>query len=352
MRQAGIVLVAVMAVSVAAHGVGTLQIGQIKVEGDQVTIPVLLGGDVGAGVAAMDFRFTYNPEVLQPLTAVAGSAAAQAQKRVLANMGAPGEYVVVMMGMNQTTCNSGEVVNVVLRKTPGAGENLGLGLSRATLSAADGSPIASTTLPYQDLDQEDEDPQVPDEDEEDDSSDDADSRRPVAPTQPLDPPSAEERAAVTAGGGGRTAEAPRSDEISVKAIAEAIAEVRGIRESITTPTDPVPEDANGPAAPEGTQAGEPGAGLPETVEAQRVDDTGHGEDADSRSQVAQAGGQVGPVTIEEKERNSVTGAAGPVETGDGARGGISMQRLLIAVAGVAVLAAGAAWMGRRRKLLK
>jgi hypothetical protein len=341
-----------MAVSVTAHGVGTLQIGQVKVEGDQVTIPVLLGGDVGAGVAAMDFRFTYNPEVLQPLTAVAGSAAAQAQKRVLANMGAPGEYVVVMMGMNQTTCNSGEVVNVVLRKTPGAGENLGLGLSRATLSAADGSPIASTTLPYQGLDEEDEDPQVPDEDEEDDSSDDSDSRRPVAPTQPLDPPSAEERAAVAAGGGGRTAEAPASDQISVKDIAEAIAEVRGIRESITTPTEPVTESANGPAAPEGAQAGEPGEGIPETVEAQRVEDTGHNVDAGTQTQVAQAGGQDGSATIEEKERNSATGAAGPAEAGDGSRGGISMQRLLMVVVGVAVLVAGAAWIGRRRKLLK
>lgn len=350
MKRTGIALVAVVAISVAAHGVGTLQIGAMKVEGDQVTIPVLLGGDVGAGVAAMDFRVTYNPEVLQPLTAVPGSAAAQAQKRVLANMGAPGEYVVVMMGMNQTTCNAGEVANVVLRRVPGSDKNMGLGLSRATLSAADGSPIPSTTLPFESPEEGDGEPAEPDQDDEseDDSPNDSDGRPPAVSAQPLDPP-AEERTVAT-GGGPRPAEVLQGDELSARDIAKAIAEVRGIRETIATPGQPEIPGTESGVEPEGAQAGEPGAGIPETVETQRVDNTGHSGDADTRSQVAQAGGKTEPGTIEEKVHNSVTGAAGPEEAGDGTHGGISMQRLLLAV-GIAVLVAGAAWLGRR-KLLK
>jgi hypothetical protein len=141
---------AALSVSVAAHGTGTLQISSPKVEGTQVTIPVMLGGDVGTGISALDFRLTYNPEVLRPVSASAGSAAASADKRVMANISAPGEYIVVMMGMNQTTCTSGEVATVVMeRVADSADSNWDLGIKRQTLSSLDGTVIASEALPYE-----------------------------------------------------------------------------------------------------------------------------------------------------------------------------------------------------------
>ena len=139
-----------LSVSAAAHGTGTLQISSPKVEGTQVTIPVMLGGDVGTGISALDFRLTYNPEVLRPVSASAGSAAASADKRVMANISAPGEYIVVMMGMNQTTCTSGEVATVVMeRVADSADSKWDLGIKRQTLSSLDGTVIASEALPYE-----------------------------------------------------------------------------------------------------------------------------------------------------------------------------------------------------------
>ena len=132
----------------AAFGVGTLQIGDPKVEGNQVTIPVVLGGDVGGGVSALDFRLTYDPKILQPVSAVAGSSAANVDKRVMANMVAPGEYKVVMMGFNQTTCSSGEVVKVIMQRVGDSGTETGnLSLVGPTLSSADGALIDSEVLP-------------------------------------------------------------------------------------------------------------------------------------------------------------------------------------------------------------
>ena len=142
-------LAVIFAVSAQAFAGGTLQITDVKVEGTQVTIPVVLGGDGAGSVSALDFRLNYNPEVLRPLSASAGAAALGADKRVMANMSAPGEYIVVMMGMNQTTCSAGEVAQVVMeRVSDSQNANWGLGITRPTLSSLDGSVIASTALPY------------------------------------------------------------------------------------------------------------------------------------------------------------------------------------------------------------
>jgi hypothetical protein len=138
-----------LTVSVGTYATGTLQISSPKVEGNQVTIPVMLGGNVGTGISALDFRLTYNPEVLRPVSAGAGSAAASADKRVMANISAPGEYIVVMMGMNQTTCTTGEVAKIVMeRVTEAPGNEWNLGIKRQTLSSLDGTVISSEVLPY------------------------------------------------------------------------------------------------------------------------------------------------------------------------------------------------------------
>ncbi|MCX5756986.1 MAG: cohesin domain-containing protein [Candidatus Hydrogenedentes bacterium] len=149
MRPWLVVAVTVVIIPSVAQAQGTLRIGDPTVESNQVTIPVYLNGNVGSGVAAMDFRVNYDPNVLRPLSAGAGSAAADADKRVMANETASGEYVVVMMGMNQTTFTSGEVARIVMERTPGANPSQWkLGLSRPTLSGTDGTIIDSAVAPY------------------------------------------------------------------------------------------------------------------------------------------------------------------------------------------------------------
>jgi hypothetical protein len=150
MNRSTIVLVTIVFVNATGFATGTLQIGDLTVEGNRVVIPVVLGGDVGNGVSALDFRLRYNPDLLQPVSVSAGTLAAQADKQVMANAGAPGEYAVVMMGMNQTTCGQGEVATVVMQRMADAPvSNWGLGIARQTLSALDGSVIPSEAVPYE-----------------------------------------------------------------------------------------------------------------------------------------------------------------------------------------------------------
>jgi len=149
MNRMSIVLVAMVFEGATALATGTLQIGDVKVEANQVVIPVILGGDVGNGISAMDFRLNYNPEALQPVSASAGAAATRAEKQVMANAATQGEFVVVMMGMNQTTCAPGEVAKVVMQRVGNADDaTWGLDIRRPTLSAGDGTIIASEALPY------------------------------------------------------------------------------------------------------------------------------------------------------------------------------------------------------------
>jgi hypothetical protein len=149
MNRIAIVLGTMMLASMPGYSIGTLSIGEPTVEGNQVVIPVILGGEVGNGVASLDFRLKYNADLLQPVAAVAGTAAVRAEKRVMANSVSPGEYVVVMMEMNQTTCGSGEVAKIVMQRTADAVDGeWGLGIARPTLSSADGTVIASKAVPY------------------------------------------------------------------------------------------------------------------------------------------------------------------------------------------------------------
>jgi len=130
-----------------AQGSGTLQLGEPTVEQDRITVPVVLGGDLSGGVSAMDFRFRYNPEALQPVSVVAGTAAERADKRVMSNQRTPGEYAVVMMGFNQSSCGSGEAIRIVLQRLQGPDQKWNLSLSDPTMSSVDGRLIESQVLP-------------------------------------------------------------------------------------------------------------------------------------------------------------------------------------------------------------
>jgi hypothetical protein len=102
-----------------------------------------LEGDTGGGVAAMDFRFNYDASRYKPLSVAAGQAAITADKRVEWNVRNPGECVIVMMGMNQNTCNPGDVAQIVFQRLDGAGNaESEFAVTRPTLSTLDGEGIA------------------------------------------------------------------------------------------------------------------------------------------------------------------------------------------------------------------
>ena len=123
---------------------GTVQVGTPAINGSDVTVPVVLQGDVGAGVAAMDFRLNYDPAVLQPIGFIAGTAAVDARKTVQANVVAPGECVVVLFGMNQSVIQTGEVVTVSMKKVGEAASGQSqIAISQTTMASFQGQEIAS-----------------------------------------------------------------------------------------------------------------------------------------------------------------------------------------------------------------
>ncbi|HUW61426.1 MAG TPA: cohesin domain-containing protein [Candidatus Bathyarchaeia archaeon] len=142
-----LMLLGFLLATATAQGSGTLQLGEPTVEQDRITVPVVLGGDLSGGVSAMDFRFRYNPEALQPVSVVAGTAAERADKRVMSNQRTPGEYAVVMMGFNQSSCGPGEAIRIVLQRLQGPDQKWDLSLSDPTMSSVDGRLIESQVLP-------------------------------------------------------------------------------------------------------------------------------------------------------------------------------------------------------------
>lgn len=112
-------LLAVVGLGWSPAGAERLALGPPLVESDDYYVPVMLTGD--AGVAAMDFRLRYDPAVLEPVGTTVGPAAAAAGKQVAANTAAPGEHIVVVMGLNQTVMRPGEVANVLFRRVGSAG---------------------------------------------------------------------------------------------------------------------------------------------------------------------------------------------------------------------------------------
>lgn len=141
-RYAILCTAAVFLGSLAAGG--TLRVGAPSFQGSDVTVPILLEGATEQGVAALDFRLNYDPEVFQPVSASTGAAASDANKQVQANSTRDGEYSVVMMGMNQSTVADGEVASIRFERVsePASGRS-NVRISRTTLASADGAEIPS-----------------------------------------------------------------------------------------------------------------------------------------------------------------------------------------------------------------
>ena len=124
---------------------GTLRVGVPEVNGNQVVLPVLLEGDTGAGVAALDFTLNYDPAVFTPVRAEASEAAQAARKQVESNEVTPGNYVVMMFGMNQTTVNGGQVAEIVLTKKNQPNSNQSdVSIEQTTFASIEGAEIEST----------------------------------------------------------------------------------------------------------------------------------------------------------------------------------------------------------------
>lgn len=173
---------------------GTLRIAPATIEEARVTVPVLVQGDVGDGVAALDFLLNFDPAVFQPVAVSAGTAATAAGKLVQGSPTNPGQYVVVMMGMNQQTVQSGEVARVVMRQISQPENNRSeLSVSRTTLASLEANQIpsegSSATVTFRDEgedendggdDTENEDPS----DEPDPGSDPGDGESPGEDGEP------------------------------------------------------------------------------------------------------------------------------------------------------------------------
>lgn len=237
----------------AAVATGTLQIGDVTVENNQVVVPVVLGGDVGPGVSSLNFRLQYNPAALQPVLASVGDAAAGAEKQVLAST-KQGEYIVVMMGMNQKTCSSGEVARIVLQQTGQAEtSDWALGIANPTLSSSEGHVIESEALPYSGTSEDDDDDSA--------NSGDGDkppSERPGKPTTPVTGKPSEQPGTAQTGQPGENiargvtpAAGDGTIDKSAQRIAGALTGASEVRAAIETPatadnsTDDRAPDASG-----------------------------------------------------------------------------------------------------------
>ncbi len=127
----------------SALGEGVLSVGTPAVQGNAVTVPVYLEGSVDSGVAALDFTFHYDPSVLVPNGVRTGDAAIAAGKGVQYNMTSPGEYVVMMFGLNQSTMENGKIADISLRRVGAAAAETNIAIDGTTLASLAGQTIAS-----------------------------------------------------------------------------------------------------------------------------------------------------------------------------------------------------------------
>jgi len=126
---------------VLGAGTASLHIGKVRVEDSEYVVSVMLEASEHQ-VAAADFRLRYDPLVVAPERVVVGDSARQADKAVTANVTAPGEYVIVVMGLNRNTIPDGELAQVVFRAigAPGSRESE-LVIAEATLATWEGMEL-------------------------------------------------------------------------------------------------------------------------------------------------------------------------------------------------------------------
>ncbi len=142
-RTAGLLMAGLLACTGAAWAEGRLQLGNPSVQGDTVTVPVIMESTDGSGVSSLNFSVRYDPAVLEPVNADTGMVALEADKRVSSNMPVEGEYRVLMMGLNQNTVGNGEVAAVSFRRLNAEAGSSNVSITDTTMSAPQGMEIPS-----------------------------------------------------------------------------------------------------------------------------------------------------------------------------------------------------------------
>jgi len=247
-----LLLLAALAAPIWAQA-GTLSLGQPSVEGTQYVFPVALGG-ADAQVSALDFRLQFDPRVFVPISATAGPAALAANKMVSANNSAPGQFVVVMMGLNQSTIPSGLVASVLFQRT-GDGDGAAattVGIADLTLAGPDGNELpasgSSVSVPLRESTPADET-----EGEEEGSSDPDATPETPAPTNETpvtESPTAETPARrMLAGAPADNAEGPTPAVPSVPAAPMPAGGAQTSTQTGTTPASATPQSPDTSTAP-------------------------------------------------------------------------------------------------------
>ncbi len=120
---------------------GTLSLGEPTVEDGQYVFPVVLQGE--NNVASLNFTLSYDATLFTPVTAEPGLQALRAGKQVAANVAVPGEYIVVVLGLNQTALASGEVARIGLEPIGIPSGETRLDLVDTSLASWEGPEIPS-----------------------------------------------------------------------------------------------------------------------------------------------------------------------------------------------------------------
>jgi hypothetical protein len=143
-RQMLMALVTMAAFLMAATwaAAGQIGLGDPQVNGNTVVVPVVLQADASGDVSSLDFRVRYDPSQLRPVMARPGPAAQNADKDVMGNERGPGEFSVVMMGLNRNVVSDGEVANITFERV-GQGNAADLRITQTTLANPDALEIPS-----------------------------------------------------------------------------------------------------------------------------------------------------------------------------------------------------------------
>ena len=288
MLRLGLSSLCFFALATGAAQAGVLRVGEPAVENQLYTFPILLHEDEGQ-VAAMDFRLRYDPAVFRPITAVSGAAAAQANKVVTGNAPLPGEYIVVMMGLNAATVGSGEIAHVQFERIGGteSGET-DIFLGDTTLATVEGLELPSQSLGSRiRLDPEQERPEENDsEPEEEDPEPPGGSEESGADTIHIGPALTEEEDnAATPGGnrpldlplGGRSKPLPGggrkiAEDSSRERVDKLASDAAKLRQEVRTPTQPAAEGVGFPDKPRtGIQSDSLTPGQGERTSGKKVD---------------------------------------------------------------------------------
>lgn len=309
-----LLVIAVSLVAPCPGWAGTLRMDAPSINEDQIIVPVAIEGDVGDGVAALDFYFNYDPAVFEPVGVAVGQAAEAAGKQVHGNLTSPGQYRVVLLGLNQSSVTEGQVAKVVLRRVgqPETGRSE-LTISGSTLSSPDALPIPSSgstrtvDLPSSNRDDDQGGEGQQDGNENGDSGEEQDGKDPDQDKEQDDQPGTDAEEEGTSGGaggvipgnygsgqalpiaslpGGNGPSAPTPEiagsqrPLDLTRLAQASESAAARRAGIPTHASSTPADASGSTASAERQGAEP-AGvsarpgtMPETGAAQAVLATG------------------------------------------------------------------------------